>query len=193
MRRALLISVVALGACKKDEPEFDPATDRTLQKLKAEQERLAKKAKEQPPPPDPLTTAMAAPLKPENLGIPQGVAGDLGPIALELLEVQQSQSVSSEKVSLTTADRFLRVTLSAKSTKDVEVDLSGALLANGTSEFKLARDVMRVARGSPLTIPFRAGVEEKLVLWFEAPPEAVSKGLKIILSLGESRVELTLQ
>lgn len=197
MRSALLVVAVLLTGCPKDKDEqFDPANDRTLQKLKAEQERLAKAgapkqvtAKDE----DPLTAAIAAPIKSESLGIPSGVEADLGPVTLTLLEVQQSQTAGSGKVSLTTGERFLRVTLDAKASDTVELDLTRAFLMKDDQEFHLARDVQRAARGSPLIARVSPGGSEKLTLYFEVPPEVIGKGLKIILTHGESRVELVLQ
>ncbi len=195
MRASLVIAGLLLfSACpKKDEPpEFDP-NDRLLKKMKEEQERLAKAPPRPQQEPDPLAEIVAKPSKPENLGIPSGVAADLGPISLVLVEVQQSQTVSGEKVSLSTTDRFLKVTLEATSKKGLDLDLSGATLANGEKTAKLARDAQRAARGTPLVTHLGEGVQNELVLFFEAPDEMIGKGLKIILTTPESRVELPLQ
>ena len=194
--RALVVGLLLTGCPKNDDapPEFDP-NDRTLQKLKAEQERLAKagapKLKE--PEEDPLAAIAAAPSKPETLGIPRGVSADLGPVALNLVEVQQSQNVGGDKVALATADRFIKVTLEATTSRAIELDLSGATLVNGEQSVGIARDVQRVAKGSPLITKFRPGGTAEVVLYFEAPKEMISKGLKIILTAPESRVELPLQ
>ena len=163
--------------------------------MKAEQERLAKEGPRKPkePEPDPLAAIVAAPSKPENLGIPAGVSADLGPLSLSLAEVQQSQTVGSDKVSLATTDRFLKVTLEATARQALELDLSGATLALGERSVPLARDAQRAARGSPLVTNFAAGDHQRLILYFEAPDEMIRKGLKIILTTRESRVELALQ
>lgn len=187
--------IASLAACpKQDEaPEFDPSTDRTLQRLRAEQERLAKEAR-QPGPPDPLTTAITAPVKPENLGVPKGVEADLGPLTLSLVAVQQSQTGGGGKVTLTTPERFLRVTLEAQSkeAEAIELDLSGATLSFADQTFNVARDVQRASK-SPLVVKVSPGATQKFDVHFECPPEVITKGLKIILSRGESRVELALQ
>lgn len=196
--RALAVGALLVCGCPRTEeaPEqqFDP-NDRALEKLKAEQERLAKagapKLKE--PDADPLAAIATAPSKPETLGIPSGVAADLGDIAFQLIEVQQSQSVTGGKISLATADRFLKVTLEGVSSREVELDLSGATLENGDQTVGIARDVQRVAHGSPLITKFRPRSTERVVLYFEAPPEMIRKGLKIILTSAGSRVELPLQ
>lgn len=193
MKRALVIGLLLTG-CPKDEPQFD-VNDPLLKKLKAEQERLEKagppKLKE--PEPDPLTRVLEADSKPDFLGIPAGVSADLGSTSLSLVEVQRSQTVGGEKVSLSTADRFLRVTLEATAKKAVTLDLSGATLENGEKSAAVARDVQRVGRGSPLSMELSAGSTRKVVLFFEAPDEMIGKGLKIILATPESRVELPLQ
>jgi hypothetical protein len=75
----------------------------------------------------------------------------------------------------------------------VELELSGATLQIDEQEFKIARDVQRLARGASLVSHLSPGGSEKLVLFFEVPPEAIRTGLKIILTHGESRVELVLQ
>lgn len=192
---AALGLLASLSGCPKEQ-EDDFASDRTLQKLKAEQERLAKAGAPKtvtPADEDPLNAAIAKPIKPESLGIPNGVAADLGSIALSLLEVQQSQTAGTGKISLTTGERFLKITLEGTSAKEVELDLSQAKVINGDQEFGIARDVQLAAKGSPLITRFNPGKAQKLTLYFEVPPEVVRKGLKIILSHGESRVELTLQ
>ena len=193
--RAVLIGLLLLCGCpKKDEPpEFDP-NDRLLQKMKAEQERLARQPpRTKEPQPDPLAEIVAKPSKAESLGIPAGVAAELGPVSLSLAEVQQSQTVGSDRVSLSTTDRFLRVTLDAVSKKDVDLDLSGATLAFEDREVHIARDAQRAGKGSPLVTNLSQGARMKLVLFFEAPDEMIRKGLKIILTTPESRVELSLQ
>ena len=195
MRASLVIAGLLLfSACpKKDEPpEFDP-NDRLLKKMKEEQERLAKAPPRPQQEPDPLAQIVAKPSKPEDLGIPTGVAADLGPISLTLIAVQQSQTVSGDKVSLATTDKFVKVTLEAVSKKRLDLDLSGATLVNGEHTAKIARDAQRAGGGSSLVTHFGLGVQQELVLFFEAPDEMIGKGLKIILTTPESRVELPLQ
>ncbi len=186
--------LLCCGCPRRDEPpEFDP-NDRLLQKMKAEQERLANAPpRMQQQEPDPLAEILARPSKPENLGIPAGVAADLGPLSLSLVEVQQSQTVGSSKVSLSTTERFLKVTLEAAAKKAVDLDLSGATLALADQSVKIARDAQRAAKGSDLVVSFAQGDQKHLILYFEAPDEMIRKGLKIILTTPESRVELPLQ
>ena len=186
--------LLCCGCPKRDEPpEFDP-NDRLLQKMKAEQERLAntppRMAQQEA---DPLAEIVARGSKPESLGIPAGVTADLGPVTLSLVEVQQSQTVGSSKVSLSTTERFLKVTLDAFSKKAIDLDLSKATLAHGDQSVGIARDAQRAAKGSDLMVSLEAGEHQRLILFFEAPDEMITKGLKIILTTPESRVELSLQ
>lgn len=188
----LLLGLLLLCGCpRKEQPEFDP-NDRLLQKMKEEQERLAR-TRAPVAEPDPLAEIAARPGKPETLGIPSGVAADLGPVSLTLVEVQQSQTVGSGKVSLSTTDKFLKVTLDATSKKQLDLDLSGATLAIDDHVIRVARDAQRAAHGSELLAQFNEGEHRQLVLYFEAPDEMIRKGLKIILTTTESRVELPLQ
>lgn len=191
--RALVTLGLLLAGCPKEDaaPEFDPKTDRTLQKLLEAQQRPPT-----PPPqpePDPLAEVAANPGKPETLGIPSGVSADLGPVSLTLVEVVQTQSVGSGKVSLATTDRFVKVTLKATAARDFDLDVAGATLENGQASVPLARDAQRAGRGAALNVHLREGASEKVSLYFEAPPEMISKGLKIILTAPGSRVELALQ
>lgn len=192
LRRAAagLACALALAGCPKDE---EPR-DRAIELLKAEQERLRREgaAPRRPADPDPLAEIAAAEAHPENLGIPAGVNGDLGPVTLALAEVQIAQTVG-QRVKLSTTDQFVRVTLEASAKEPATLDLSGAQLVHGERTFALARDAQRAAGGSPLTAKIQPGGTERLVLFFEAPRDALGPGLKIVLSTASSRVELALQ
>jgi hypothetical protein len=187
---AVLVGGLVLAACPKDE---EPR-DRAIELLKAEQERLRKEgqAPRRPADPDPLAEIAAGEARPENLGIPSGVNGDLGPVTLSLAEVQIAQTVG-QRVKLSTTDQFVRVTLEVTTREAVTLDLAGARLVQGERAFALARDAQRAAGGSPLTAKIQPGGSERLVLFFEAPREALGPGLKLVLSTASSRVELALQ
>lgn len=193
---SLIVGLLITGCPKEnDAPAGFDQNDPLIKKLQAEQARLAKAGPPKPkePEPDPLAAIVASPAKPESLGIPSGVAADLGPVSLSLVEVLQSQRVGTDRVSLATTDRFLKVTLDAFSKEALELDLSGALLESEGRTLSLARDAQRAAKGSALVTHLPANAHKDLVLYFEAPDEMIKKGLKIILTRGESRVELALQ
>mgnify|MGYP005605737419 CR=1 FL=1 len=63
----------------------------------------------------------------------------------------------------------------------------------GTERAAIAMDVQRLAQGSPLETAIEPGVDQDLVVYFEAPPSMIGPGLKIILPVGEKAVELALQ
>lgn len=192
--KGLVFGLLLLCGCPRpDEPAELEQNDRLLQKMKEEQERLSRLPPKVTAEPDPLAEIVAHPSKPESLGIPSGVAADLGPVSLTLLEVQQSQTVGGGRVSLSTTDRFLRVTLEATSKKSVDLDLSGVTLTKGEQSVRVARDAQRAAKGSPLITRINAGARQQLILFFEAPDEMIGKGLKFVLTTPESRVELPLQ
>lgn len=192
-----VLVLMAIGCSKKSEPaepEFDP-NDRALQKLMAEKDRLSKL----PPPnmrpaePDPLAEIAAAPSRPESLGIPRGVASEFGPIHLELKEVKQSQTIGNGKIALSTADRFVVVRLRATSTAEVTIDFAGATLESDERTFPIARDVQRLAGGQSTVVNFLPLATQDVVLAFELPDSSIHKGLKIVLTSPQSRVELPLQ
>jgi hypothetical protein len=181
---------LSLWACPKEEAP----TDRTIERLKAEQERLrregapARRAAE----PDPLAEVVAADSRPENLGIPAGVEADLGDLALALREVQIAQTVGA-RVRLSTTEQFVRVTLDATARKALDLDVSSAEVIQGEKRYPLARDAQRAAGGSPLARVFQAGDKSELVLFFEVPRAELKPGLKLLITSGTSRVELPLQ
>ncbi|GMU58612.1 MAG: hypothetical protein AMXMBFR34_03750 [Myxococcaceae bacterium] len=200
MLRALC-AVLAVGVlgCPKEEQPFDPSTDRTLQKLKEEQDRLAKGGAPSGPPgkktpePDPLAEAAAAQAPPRVLALPPAAVTKLGPLNLELRRVEVSQTLKTTRASISTGERFVRVVLTATTRTRAPLSLSGARLERGAETASIAGDVQRLGQGSPLETAIEPGVEQDLVLFFEASPSMIAPGLKIILPSGEKTVELPLQ
>ncbi len=195
MRGALSAAALCFFfGCPKDEPSEEEA--RLIRKLKDEQARLDAAAKQRfvvDPANKPLTDAVAAHRRPESLGIPDGVEGEWAGARVRLEEVQRMQTVSGDRVSLTTADYFVRVALHFSTTgKAVTLDLSGAELQNGEQRFSLARDAQRAA-GETMEVELRKNGGAGVALYFEVPEEIFSKGLKIVLTTPDSRVELPLQ
>lgn len=198
MRRVGWLAALALGACPREEAPGFAADDRTLAALRAEQARLAQggapgRGPPLRPEPDPLAEAVVAhePLRP--LSVPAGATADLGPVALTVRGLEVSQTVAGPKLSLTTAERFLKLTLEAKAHALARLDLAGAQLRQGDTTVPLARDAQRAAGGSPLSAELQPGDNRELILFFEVPPALISRGLKFVLSGPESRVELALQ
>ncbi|MEW6430549.1 MAG: hypothetical protein AB1730_03475 [Myxococcota bacterium] len=199
-RALLAAAAVALLGCPKEEsPPFDPANDRTLQKLKEEQARLAQGGQPggpptgKPEPVDPLAAAAAAQEPPRALDLPASTRAQVGPISFEVRRVEVMQTLKTARAAVSTADRFVRVSLTATTTKKAPLSLGKVELVRGDEHAGVALDVQRLGQGSPLETAIEPGVEQDLVLFFEVSPGMIGPGLKIILPGGESGVELPLQ
>ncbi len=191
---------LALFGCPKDEPGFDE-NDPLIKKLKAEQQRLEREGPPRAPPaprnrepePDPLAEAAARGDAPTPLTVPAAPPVAAGGATLSVKAAETSHTVKGAKMALSSADLFVRVTLTATAARPETLDLASATLALGEERFGIARDAQKLGQGSPLLARLEPGVSQSLVLYFEAPPAAVKKGLKLILSSGGSAVELPLQ
>lgn len=199
VRRAIALALsFGLVGCPKEEA-FDPASDRTLQKLKAEQERIAKGGTPSGPPgakvpqPDPLAQAAAAQEPPRALALPPGATAKAGALQLELRRVEVSQTVQTPRAAISTAERFVRVLLTATATAKTPLKPGDAELVLGERKAGITRDVQRLGQGSPLDTAIEPGVEQDLVLYFEVEAAMIAPGLKIILPVGEKAVELPVQ
>ncbi len=194
MTRWLALGLL-LCACPKDEPSFDE-NDPLLKKLKAEQARLDREASARRRAEEankPLTDALAANQPPVKLQVPAGVAADLGDVQLRLESLLRTQTVGTGKVSITTVDRFLQVTLSATAKQATTLALNSAELVRGELRFQPARDAQRAGGGSPWEVSLSPGRATPVVLYFEVPPEIIGEGLKVTLSTPTAKVELPLQ
>ncbi len=198
MKRLLVVALLC-SACPKDEPTYDP-NDRTIAKLKAEQERLARGGTPSGPPapvakdePNPLAEVAAAQRPPVPLKVLEST-GTLQDVTITVTSAEMSQTVAGPKTSLSTADRFLRVAFSATAKKDSTLELSTVTLVNGAQSAGVARDVQRVGQGSSLsTTALKAGEPVNLVLYFEAPAPLLNPGLAMVVTQGEAKLSLQLQ
>ncbi|MCU0697758.1 MAG: hypothetical protein MUC96_14630 [Myxococcaceae bacterium] len=196
MRRALVVALLVLAGCpaKRAVDESDPL----IQKLKAEQERLAKGGAPGGPPgsagaPSPLAElAQQVPDTPVAVSVKEAPI-TVGAVTLTPRRMETAQSISGSKVKLTTTDRFVRLVVSASTTKDEALDLSKATLTQGSDVYALARDVQRVGQGSPLGASLGAGVSQDLVLYFEVPASAVGAGLSLVLPVSGGTLTAPLQ
>jgi hypothetical protein len=194
MKRALVLGLLLCG-CPKDEPQVDE-TDPLIRKLKAEQERLNKKAlqkQEDQQAIDPLARVATTNGKPEHLVIPTGVSADLGDISLTLKDLQRMQNVGNGNVSVSTTDWFVRVVVMARAKQATKLSLDGVELVNADKTWKIARDAQRLGQGSENPVELNTGAEQKVITYFELPEGAFTRGLKIVLTAPGSRVELPLQ
>lgn len=194
----LVLVALPLAGCPSNTPAGDPGTDHTIAKLKQEQARLAREGQPAPTPrgapkADPLAEAVAAPSQPEDLTLPASAPTKLGDATVKLTGLRRSQAVAGAKVTLTTADAFVRVELSVLAGKGQTVSLNDATLHKGAQTFELATDAMRVGGGSPTRFELVPGEERSVVLYFELPREAVGPGLALTLPSAGPPVEVPLQ
>jgi hypothetical protein len=200
MKRLLAIAVLC-QACTKDEPSFDE-NDRTIARLKAEQDRLAKGGQPGAPPksaqraapePNPLAEIAAAHRPPVPIKVLEST-GAFGDVTVTVNTAEVSQTVQGEKAALSTEDRFLRVALTAVAQKEATLDLSSVKLVNGEQEAHVARDVQRVGKGSSLSpITLEAKKPQELVIYFEAPATLLKTGLSMVFSSQTANLSLQLQ
>ncbi|MHB8874943.1 MAG: hypothetical protein ACYC8T_14740 [Myxococcaceae bacterium] len=209
--RHLLVALAgafALCACPR---EPAPDDERLLQKLKAEQQRLAGGAPAAQAPAPPLTGADDAKEKLAQLAaagavdegarrLPPGNATvHVGSVAMKLASLSAGHSVSGGgKVSVTTPDLFLKVSLAAQNVgpAPAKLDLSFARVSSGGQDYPLARDAQRAAGTHELQREFPLSERADLVLYFELPKEALREGLKLVLPAavgGDADVEVPLQ
>lgn len=188
-----LASVVALCACP-NKPEAQD--DRLLQKLKEEQARLDKGAASPRPPVDALAEAVDPNEKLAQLATGGGAAEGkrklpagnatvhAGTVALKLAALTTSHSASGTgRLSLTTPDLFLKVSLAAQNvgTAAARLDFSTARLKQNGRDFPLARDAQRAAGTRELQQDFPVSERRDLVLLFEVPADALNPGLTLVL------------
>jgi hypothetical protein len=201
MTRLLALALVVLASCTKDEPSFGD-NDRTIARLKAEQERLAKGGQPGSPPkaaprvapePNPLAEIAAANRPPVPIKALEST-GVFGDVSITVNAAELSQTVQGDKVALSTEDRFLRVAFTAVAQTETTLDLSTVKLVNGEQEAHIARDVQRVGKGSPLSpITLEAKKPQELVIYFEGPASLLKGGLSVVFSSQTANLSLQLQ
>lgn len=178
---------LALVGCPKDPA---PSEDALILKLQAEKERLARGGQvptgaRPAPTPDPLAMRAAVPdsFKPLVLvGTPEL---SVGSARLRVSSVETSHSVPGPRLSLTSNDYFVRVSLSAQVSGGGAIDLTQAALSSGGTEYPLAKDAQRLAGTRELARALRADEKLEVVLYFEAPQTAIGPGLKLSFGGGD--------
>ena len=206
----LTTAALLLGGCTKEEsaPGAQAAgDDRTLQKLRAEVDRVNQGGRPTQGPeatrgdPNANLAGLAAGLDAsgeQRLELPAGNATvHVDTLAVKLTGLESSHSAKgSGKVSLTTEDLFLRVRLVTQNvgTAPLTLDLDGAkVVGAGGQQYPLARDAQAVAGTRPLRRTWAPEERTDMVLLFELPPAALREdGLHLMLqgSGGDVRIPL---
>jgi hypothetical protein len=182
----LLLAVAVIG-CKQEEapvPDPGPTGDRTLEQLRKEVDREQAEKND----PNQRLAELATGAGPEDAlegerPLPPDAKAQVGPFAVAVTKLEAShRAAGSGKLSLTSEDWFLRVTVEATNTdrKAQNADLSFVELAGAASEpLALARDAQRVAGTRELSFELAPGEKKEAVLYFEVPREAFGKGLAL--------------
>lgn len=193
MRAWLAAAAALLMACPAEK------ADRTLEKLAAERERLAQGGAPAGPPtrapePNPLAEVVARNEPPRSLALPPATPVAVGDVTLSLTRAEVMQTLAAGRSTVSTAERFVKVELSASAPRPAPLSLRDATLAWADDSAPLAMDAQRLGHGSPLDLTVQPGEAQPVVLFFEVPPEALAPGARIVLPAGEKKtVELPLQ
>lgn len=206
----LTAAALLLGGCTKEESAQGAGgagDDRTLQKLRAEVDRVNQGGHPTRGPestrgdPNAQLAGLAAGLgesAESTLKLPEPNATvHVDTLAVKLTGLESSHSVKgSGKVGLTTEDLFLRVKLITQNVgaAPLTLDLDGArVVGAGDSPYPLARDAQLVAGTRPLRRTWAPEERTDVVLLFELPPAALREdGLHLMLqgSGGDVRIPL---
>jgi hypothetical protein len=206
----LTAAALLMGGCTKEESAPGAqggGDDRTLQKLRAEVDRVNQGGHPTQGPestrgdPNANLAGLAAGLDESaerKLPLPEANnTVHVEALAVKLTGLESSHSVKgSGKVSLTTEELFLRVQLVTQNVgaTPLTLDLGGAKVAGaGGQEVPLARDAQAVVGTRPLRRTWAPEERTDVVLLFEVPPSVLREdGLHLVLqgSGGDVRIPL---
>ncbi|ATB28015.1 DUF4352 domain-containing protein [Melittangium boletus] len=191
---ALLCASAWLGGCK-DQPEPEPTTDRTLEQLRLEVERVNKGGAPAAPPDAPvdpnerlaqLAAAQDADA-PKRLSLVSREAVrvndgfEVRPAGLEAMHTLRGTG----KLSLTTDEYFVRLTLETRNRgqEPASLSLSNARLVDEAGkEYAIARDAQNVGGTRQLDLTQAESDQgQSLVLVFEVPESALAPGLELLV------------
>jgi len=191
---SLLCASTLLGGCK-DQPEPEPTTDRTLEQLRLEVERVNKGGAPAAPPDAPVDpnerlAQLAAAQDAEapkrfsvvsRKAVPVNDGFEVRPAGLEAMHTLRGTS----RLSLTTEEYFVRLTLEARNTgqEPASLGLSNARLVDEAgNEYAIARDAQNVGGTRQLDlIQVESEQKQSLVLIFEVPESALAPGLTLLI------------
>jgi hypothetical protein len=199
MKKSLLAVTLLLCACPDDKPKGD---DRLIQKLQAEQARIAKSGKPAPMAPEPKENPLLAAVQkdeaPRELplaGLTTASAGDKG-ARVTLSGMTRSTTLKGDKISLTSDSVFLSVKLSiiagpAATTLDLP---SASVQQDKGEEIPVARDAQAVMGQRLASARFEGETHQQVVLYFDVPEAALKSGsgLKLKIPSGDQPVLLSL-
>jgi hypothetical protein len=188
MRRALLALALVLCACPEDKPKGD---DHLIEKLKAEQDRIAKSGKPPPVAPqpgeNPLLAAVQKDEAPREIPLAQVTTGSAGPkgARVTLMGMTRSTTVKGDKISLTSDAVFLAVKLSIiAGPTPTTLDLPAATVQQDKGEeIAVARDAQAVMGQRLASTKFEGETHQQVVLYFDVPEAALKSGSGLTLKI----------
>lgn len=186
-----LAALLALACTKEPNAETGDRTDRTIARLKAEQERL----RHAPAPQKdeaPLATAAISGTEAVALQVRTGLT-QVGTVGVHVDGAQTMRSVAGPRTSVATGDRFVKVDLTLTATEGTHFEVALAVLAQGAERFAIARDAQHLGAPGPLAFDLVAGEPRRVSLYFEAPLEALGPGLKLELPRESGSVQVPLR
>jgi hypothetical protein len=199
-RSGLVILALALSACPDGKPSQSPGDDRLIAKLKAEKEReqrdgpmVAPTAPVEPVkdgPVNPLAEFAAKGTQKRELTLPTKTLLTVGKASLRLNGLEASHTVG-EKISVTTDDWFVKVSFLATAADATPLDLSTAHLELDGKSFAHARDAQAASHLKAQVTATPDGVAG--VVYFEAPRDALTKGLTLVVPDAPQEARLELQ
>jgi len=196
-RALIACAALLLAGCPKEE-SAPPMDDRLLEKLKAEQERLAQGGQPGGPPraaqaDDALARAVTNDAAPRELSLPAQASITHAGVTVSAVSARAMQKVFAGKVALSTGDTFLELVLEVQAeAAGTPVDFTAAKLALGPDSWEVAGDVQRSTKAGPLKIA-AGSAPTRVTVYFEPETRALSKGLTLVLPFGQDTVELPLQ
>ncbi len=181
----LVLATGLLLGCPDQGPKAD---DPLIQKLKAEQERLAKNGTPAvgpptAPQPNPLAVAVEKNEAPKELPLPGEVSATVGKdgATVQLTGLTRSKTIKGEHMALTSDATFLAVKLTLTAGKTATTfDLPNSVLQPAEGDpVPIARDAQAVTGQRLATTPVGDGTQKTLTLYFDVPEGALKPGLKL--------------
>jgi hypothetical protein len=188
-----------ITACPNAKPSSGSGDERLMAKLKAEKERELRDGPMVPPtapveppkdePVNPLAEFAAKGTKARELTLPAKTLLTVGKASLRLNGLEALHTVG-EKISVTTDDWFVKVSFEATASEPTVLDLSAAHLELAGKPFAHARDAQAASHQKAQVTATQGGAP--VVVYFEAPVDALSKGLTLVVpdAPNEARLEL---
>ncbi len=193
MKKLGLAVAVLLSACPKERTEAFDESDPLIRKLKAEKARGPTATSPAEPVTNKLAEAAVNGAAPRALTVDTATVFPIGDVDFKLVSATVTQSVTRNGMTVSTADAFIKVTLSATTKKAQALNLSAFTLTQKADTFSVPKDIQKIGQGSPMELELKADEENQVTVFFEAPGESIGPGLTLNLVTASARGTLRLQ